>query len=394
MQVAESESICRSMLTATDNDRVAIPTSAFEVSASSGGLEVVDGLADEWRDLCAEAVDDQPFYRPEWIRAHIRTFTPGAQVRAITARMDGRLHLVLPLLEERGTFNKIPVRKLRAPVNCHGGRFDAVRSSGLEGDAAIRATWEYLKDLKGWDLLQFGDTPEGSTVSQLARVAAMDGFRTLCVPDRPNPFIPVPADSELLNQLPRNPKLRSQLRQARHRLAEGGQLKLSRVDTADRESLDRFYKLEVSGWKGRAGTAILRNGSLPFYDEMAHAAARFGYFTLYLLEWKGELLAAHFAFTHRDRCYSPIVTYNEDFRQFAPGHLIISEILRDCATRGIHGYDITGQDQPWKMKWTTEARAVNHHFVFRGTLGSLAHTVGCKLRPAISRFLKRNTEGT
>ncbi len=380
--------LCRFMPTATDN-HTAIPASAFEVSASAGGLEVVDHLADEWRDLCAGAVDDQPFYRPEWIRAHIRTFTPGAQVRVITTRIDGRLRLVLPLLEERGTFNKIPVRKLRAPVNCHGGRFDAVRSPGPEGQAAIRATWEYLRELEDWDLLQLEDTPEGSTVSQLAQVAAMDGFRTLRVPDRPNPYIPVPADPDLLNQMPPNAKLRSQLRQARLRLAAGGQLTLSRVETADRESLDRFYNLEVNGWKGRAGTAILRNGSLPFYEEMAHAAARFGYFSLYMLEWKGELLAAHFAFAHRDRCYSPIVTYNENFRQFAPGHLMVSEILRDCAVRGIHGYDITGQDQSWKMKWTTEAHGVNHHYVFKGRRGSFVHTVGCKLRPAIGRFFRK-----
>src|SRR5208282_5865866 len=129
------------MLTATDNRAADIPVSAFEVTSSRGGLEVVDRLADEWRELCAAAVDDQPFYRPEWIRAHIRTFTPGAQLRVITTRIDGQLQLVLPLLDEKGTFNKIPVRKLRAPVNCHGGRFDAVRGSGPEGNGAVRATW-------------------------------------------------------------------------------------------------------------------------------------------------------------------------------------------------------------------------------------------------------------
>lgn len=352
----------------------------------------MDRLADEWRDLCTESADDQPFYRPEWIRAHIRTFTPGARVRVITARIDGCLRLVLPLLEEQGTFNKIPVRKLRGPANCHGGRFDAVLASGPEGEAALRATWDYLKQLAGWDVLHLHDTPEGSTASQLAEVAAADGFRALCVPDRPNPYIPVARDPELLDRMPPNAKLRSQLRQARNRLAEQGELKFYRVQTADREVLDRFYQLEVSGWKGRAGTAILRNGSHPFYEEMAQAAARFGYFSLFMLEWKGELLAAHFGFTNRDKCYSPIVTYNEKFRQFAPGHLIIAEILRDCASRGIRGYDITGQDQPWKMKWTNQAHGVNHHFVFKGTRGSLAHTVGCKIRPAISRVLRQKAD--
>ena len=286
-------------------------SSSFVVSLQAGGVEVVDRLAEEWRGLCAEAVDDQPFYRPEWIRAHIRTFTPGAQVRLITARLDGRLRLVLPLLEEKGTFNKIPVRKLRAPVNSHGGRFDAIRSSGPEGDAAIRATWEYLKELDGWDLLEFRNTPEGSTVSRLAEEAQVGGFRVLRIADRPNPYIS--AHPQLLSKLPLSSKLRAKLRQVRRKLAEHGSAQLRRVETFDRDALDRFYQMDAGGWKGKEGTAILRNGSQPFYDEMAESAARFGYFSLYLLELKGEIIAGHFSFTYRNRCYSPITSYNEKF---------------------------------------------------------------------------------
>jgi CelD/BcsL family acetyltransferase involved in cellulose biosynthesis len=94
-----------------------------------------------------------------------------------------------------------------------------------------------------------------------------------------------------------------------------------------------------------------------------------------MLEFNGELIAAHFALTYRDRCYSPKVAFNEKYRQFAPGHLIISEMLRDCAARGIRGYDITGQDQNWKMKWTATTLGVNHHFIFKGSLGRLAYKV-------------------
>ena len=72
---------------------------------------------------------------------------------------------------------------------------------------------------------------------------------------------------------------------------------------------------------------------------------------------------------------------------------MVSEILQDCTARGVEGFDITGQDQPWKMKWTSEVRGVNHHFVFKGTLGNLAHTVGCKIRPAISRLLPGRIRG-
>jgi len=376
------------MCTSIHNAAIVAEPSSFSVCAYEGGLDVVDGLAEEWRDLCEQAVDDQPFYRPEWIRAHIRAFIRSPRVLLIAVRLEGRLHLVLPLVEEKGTVGGVPVQKLRAPVNAHGGRFDAVRSRGPDGEAAIHAAWQFLKKLDGWDLLQFRSTLEGSALSQLAAAAGADGFHTIQIPERPSPYVPVPAEPELMNRLPPNSKLRSQLRQARRRLGEQGPLSFCRVETADREALGRFYRLEASGWKGQEGSAILCSAATRcFYDEMADSAARFGYFSLYMLELKDQLIAAHYAFTHRGRCYSPKVAYHEDFKQFAPGHLIVEEILRDCAARGIHGFDITGPNDEWKMKWTSETRAVNHHLIFRGTLGGLAHTLRYRIKPALARLL-------
>jgi CelD/BcsL family acetyltransferase involved in cellulose biosynthesis len=360
------------------------------VSAHRGGVQVVDDLAEEWRNLCATAADDQPFFRPEWIRAHLRAFAPEAKVLLITARIDGRLCLLLPMVEEKQMFSGLPVRRLRSPVNAHGGRFDAVRTLGPDGDAAICAAWKFLKELDGWDLLEFPYTPAGSTIERLIAKAEESGFRTAQVQERPNPYVPVPSDPEFLKQMPLSSRLRTKLRQARRELAEQGSLNLFRVDAADRSALDRFYHLEASGWKGKEGSAIACGiRTRQFYDEIAESAARFGYFSLYMLELNGQLLAAHFALTSANRCYSPKVAYHESFKQFAPGHLIVAEILRDCVMRGIQGFDITGPNDEWKMKWTSETRSVNHHFVFKGAMGNLAYAVRFRLRPTIGRQLLR-----
>ena len=365
----------------------ALPSCLTEVSPAEtvvrgyrGGAELVDQFAGEWRELALEAVDDQPFFRPEWIRAFLRKFCPRGRVLLITVRIGGRLTLILPLVEEIATFSKIPVRRLRAPVNSTCGRFDAVCSAGPERERAIQSAWQFLREFEGWDLLQFRDSLGGSTVSRLAELARLEGFRTAHVPDKPNPYIAIPSDPEHLEKMPQNSKLRSQLRQIRLRLREHGKLTFSRITTADREALERFYKLEASGWKAQRGSCVLNDGSRSFYNEVAEAAAREGYLSLYTLELNGILIAAHISFVHRDRCYSPKVAYNEDYKQFAPGHLIVAEIVRDCAARGIRGFDITGQDQPWKMKWTSEVREINHHFVFKGPMGALAYAVGSRLK--------------
>jgi CelD/BcsL family acetyltransferase involved in cellulose biosynthesis len=383
------------MIRATTESRIELPSSSFVVSAYRGRGEILDQLADEWRELCAEAADDQPFYRPEWIRAYFRFFARRKNIIVIAARLGDRLCLMLPLIEETGTFSKIPVRKFRAPVNSCAGRFDAIYSAGPDGEAAIQATWRYLRELDGWDILQLRDALQGSAVSRLAAAARADGLSTIQIDDKPSPYVPVPTDPELLKQLPVNARLRRQLRQIRREIAEkSSSLKLHRVETADPKALNRFYELEASGWKGQERTAILLYGRKPFLDEVAESAARAGYFTLYLLELDGQLIAGHYGFTHRACYYSVVVAYNESFKEFSPGHLIIDEIVRDCAARGVRAYQTTGQDQEWKMRWTNQVQPLSHHFVFRGRLGNLAYAVESRLRPAVSRLLAgQNKDG-
>jgi CelD/BcsL family acetyltransferase involved in cellulose biosynthesis len=375
------------MTTTIEGSDVDVNSSALVVEGHRGRVEVVDQLADEWRVLCAEAVDDQPFFRPEWIRAYLRAFVPKARLLIVTVRHAGRLLLLLPLIDETATFNKIPVRRLRAPVNSCCGRFDAVRSAAPHGNAAISAAWQYLKGLAGWDILQFRDALDGSTVDHLVDQARADGFRTMQISDKPNPYVPIPKDDALLKQMPPNAKLRSQLRQARKRLDAEGALKFYRLTAAEPGALERFYQLEASGWKGRIGSCALKDGSRQFYDEVAASAAHFGYFSLHMLELDNQLLASHFSFIYRGRCYSPKVAYNENFGRFAPGHLIVDEIVRDCAAHGIYGFDITGQDQPWKMKWTSQTRSIHHYFIFKGTLGKLAYAARIGMKSLTGRLL-------
>jgi CelD/BcsL family acetyltransferase involved in cellulose biosynthesis len=365
-----------------------LPTSCV-VSIHRGGARIVDELADEWRSLCSRSEDDQPFYRPEWIAAYLRAFAPQAKVLIVTARIDGRLCLLLPLLEEKTTLSGVPVRRLRAPVNSHPGRFDFALSPGIDGDAAIKATWQHLRDLNTWDVIEIRDTLQGSSAGRLTATARADEFQTVQVPELPNAYVRLPEDPAEWKHIPHSAKLRSRLRQARRLLGEKGTLKFNRVVTADREALDSFYQLEASGWKGREGSAIAcRPETRQFYDEIAECGARFGYLSLYMLKLSGQLIAAHFSLEYRRRCYSPRIAYDEKFRQFRPGHLIFAEILQDCAARGIHGFDITGPNDEWKMDWATEVLAVNHHFIFnKGVMGRLAYGIRFRLRPAIRRLL-------
>lgn len=366
-------------------------SSSMVAAAHRGGQEVIERWADAWRVLCDEAVDGQPFYRPEWIAAHIRAFTPHAKVVLLTVTSAGKLLFILPLLEEMAFFSGVPVRKLRAPVNGHSCRFDAVRHSSAQGEAAVAAAWDYLQGLRGWDLLEIQDVLEGGTISALALAARKNKFHAVQVPNLTNPYVPIPPDPAGLKKLPVNARLRGKLRSIRREVESHGGTKFLRVEKADQSVLDHFYDLEAAGWKGREGSAIACSPNIrQFYDEISRHAERYGYLCMYTLEFNGELLAAHLGLSHRGRYFSPKVAYNEKLPQYAGGHLIVSEILQDCASRGIAEYDITGVSDEWKMKWTSEARPKFNYYIFRpGLAGSLAHTLRFRIRPALKKLLQR-----
>lgn len=371
-------------------ERAGLPaiSDSMVVTAHRGGVEVIERWADDWRNLCIQSADDQPFYHPEWIAAHIRAFAPKAKVLLLTAISEGRLCLALPLLEERALFCGLPVRRLRAPVNSHSCRFDAVRCRGPVGDLAIHLLWEYLQKLSTWDLIELEGIPIGGTLSALSLAAEAKGFQTAQVSMSPNPYVVIPGESSL-GELPVNKKLRSQLRGIRRDLVKQGQLKLRRFCDANPAALHRFYELESAGWKGAERTAIASTPqNLQFYDEISKAAQRFGYLCMYALELNDRPIASHFGFSYRGRYFSPKVAYDENFRQYAPGHLIVEEILRECASRGIREYDITGQNDDWKTKWTSQTRPQCIQFIFRkGISGRLAHALRFRLRPQLKKML-------
>jgi CelD/BcsL family acetyltransferase involved in cellulose biosynthesis len=134
-------------------------------------------------------------------------------------------------------------------------------------------------------------------------------------------------------------------------------------------ALERLFDLEKSGWKGRTGTAMASaDATRRFYTEIAHAAERLGYLSLYLLEFGQTLVAGHYGLTYKGRYYTPKVAYAESYAVYGPGHIMVDAVLRDCVQRGLHEFDFLGPRMDFKMEWASEERAHSNCYVFRAGL--------------------------
>ncbi|HEY2381247.1 MAG TPA: GNAT family N-acetyltransferase [Terriglobia bacterium] len=339
--------------------------SSETVTAKTGGVEIVESLAEEWRRLCEEGRCNEPFYRPEWVAAYIRAFAQEAKVVVVTARVDGELKAVLPLIEERSYFRGIPIKRLRDAANAHSCRFDIVCAPGSQGEAAVQAIWKFLAERSGWDMMQFSSVPEGSALNSFAQAASSDAFPTERNVSMRSPYLPLTGLGETKDPLvlQSSANFRSIVRRRERQLKSQGTVLLRRVTKADPQMLQRFYDLERSGWKGEEGTAIAcSEQTRQFYDEIAANGERFGYLSLFFLEFDGHPVAGQFGLAHAGRYFMPKIGIDENYSKCGPGHLLIHEIMRNCAENGIREYDFTGPWAEYKAKWTSINRS---HFTVR-----------------------------
>ena len=359
------------------------------VETITGGLELFDRLGDEWREFLDRVQTDSPYWRPEWILASLRAYSPNARVVLITVREQGSLRALLPLVEETGKFAGLPARKLRAPMTTAGVGVDILCAASLNTrGAVIQAVWNAIRNHSRWDVLELPSVIESAAIADLSTLAQRDGHAT---GDWTLPliaFFSIPQGPSALKDLekyPRHPKLRSKVRQRETKLAALGAVRLRRTEKDGAADLQLFYDMEAGGWKGKAKSAIISDPhSRRFFDEIVRQAERFGHLCLYTLELDSKPIAAHIGFTYRGRYWAAKSTYDENYRDYAPGHVIVKAILRDCAERGISEY-VMGVRENWKMEWTQDVRRRTYQCIFnRGIWPRLLYAVRFPMRRKFS----------
>lgn len=373
----------------TGGDSRAAQNSVLTSEIVSGGIEIVDGLEEEWRTLCEE--EAEPFYRPEWVRAYVRAFAPGKTLCIATVRDNGRLVAVLPLIREVGSLGGLPARKLRSAGNVHTYRFDILRSR-IEADAAISAIWDALKRARDWDVVQLERVPIHSGLGRLARLARDDGHPARIMHAMPSPHLVLPdreaGPASILQRT--HAKFRESVQRRMRKLCAQGAVQFVRSRAADSE-LERFYELERSGWKGAHGSAIAsRPATRQFYDEIAREAAKSGYFVLDTLQCAGRTVAMQYGLEYRDRYFLLKSAYDESLAACSPGHLLIHEVLNGLVARGFVGFDMMGYLNQAKRDWAPQLRPHADYYIFsRQPVGRLLYTLRFRVRPALGRALRR-----
>ena len=362
----------------TEIDRVARTTESLRLpEAPDGPLEIVvyettDEIHREWEQL-GERMAAPPFMRRGWFDAWVEAFEPEG-FRIVAARRDGRLVGVLPVVSARGA--------LASATNFHTPIY-----------APLVTDLETLRELVGSALglrrggLDIDYIPlAGATAAVLRELADERGLRSIEIETGRQPYVDTSGCwDEYLATLSR--KHRKEVGRLRRRLEEQGELDL-RLEESSLDALDEGLRIEGSGWKADAGSAIL---SCPqterFYRRIAEWAAAQGWLKLALLRLDGRAIAFDMCLEAGGAMYALKGGFDPELRKFGPGTVLTYESLaRAFVADSVDSYEFLGTDEPYKLVWTDAKRPLGRIQVFATTPSGAARYVARRhLRPAAKR---------
>ncbi|MGE5608962.1 MAG: GNAT family N-acetyltransferase [Bacillota bacterium] len=234
---------------------------------------------------------------------------------------------------------------------------------GRDPERSLAALLDGLRHHRGWDMLELGPMlEETSTLRLLMDQARRAGLRPHICARVEDPVVKLTGSWEqYYSSLSGN--LRSQVKRGEAKLLRHGTLTLEEYcGGPDLDArLDEFFRIESSGWKGRAGTAILNDPlARQFYTRLAHETAPCGWLRLYLLRVGDRCIAADYCLACQGTVYMLKVGYDEDWSYCSPGQVMRKRVLQHLFSSGRDEiYDMLsggGEHRAYKIRWANHLR--------------------------------------
>lgn len=328
-------------------------------------------LVEDWEELAAEAAEPNPFYEHWMLLPAIEAFAD-ADFRCVLVWDNGKLVGLFPMRLQR-RWRSLPIRALRSW--CH--RNMVLCAPLIRAASAARCVDALLKSELA-PVIEFDLVPaEGLFYGVLAEAASAGAC----------PWLVTDAYARAILVRERDPRsrfnsnLKNNLRRWEARLRACGALTPVRLSQGDDIVTwrDDFLRLEASGWKGQAGSALAsREPDRRFVIEVFAEAHRRGRLVITGLDLDGRPLARHVAVTAGDGAICFKIAYDESYAKHAPGIVAEVENVRQfMETSGPRWVDSntsrenTSYGRVWKDRRTVQSVAIGAHGAGRAAVAAL-----------------------
>jgi hypothetical protein len=325
-------------------------------------------LVPQWEALAAEAAEPNPFYEPWMLLPALEAYGAGEDLRCIAVWQDGTLAGLFPMRLER-RWRRLPLRALGSWRH-HNMLLCAPLVRERSAVPCIAALLESgIAPVVEFDWISAG----GRFYGALVEAAGAGGW----------PWLVTDAYERAVLERGRDPRsrfnsnMKNNLRRWQARLAAAGEVRPVRLGPGDDVAAwtEEFIRLEASGWKGRAGTAIAcRDDDRRYITGVFAEAFRRGRLIITGLDLAGRPLARHCMLTAGEGAFTFKIAYDEAHEKSSPGVLAevdnVRQFLEAPGPRWLDSNTArqnTSYGRVWKDRRTVQRVALG-----AGGLGRLA----------------------
>ncbi len=288
------------------------PSGTGTIVETRNDVEALRVLIPDWEALAADAVEPNPFYEHWMLLPALEAYGAGEDFRCIAVWVDGTLGALFPMRLER-RWRHTPVSALRSWRH----------RNMLLGTPLIRAKFAArciaaLLQSKLAPVIEFDwGSAGGPFYGALAEAASAGGL----------PWLVTDAYVRAILVRDRDPRerfnsnMKNNLRRCETRLRAFGKLSPVRLAPGDdvQAWTEEFIRLEASGWKGRAGSALgCRDDDRRFVAEVFGEAFRRGRLLITGLDLDGRPLARHCMFTAGEGSFTFKIENEETYAHCSP----------------------------------------------------------------------------
>lgn len=341
-----------------------------------------------WNSLLARSDMDCPFMTFEWLKLWWESFGSGSEMLVLLLSENGSPAAIVPLMVTTMRRRGIKVRAVQFMANYFSLRSGMIMSPGSERAAGAALDWIMSSGIE-YDLIWLDFIPGGSATQRgLDEHLASRGIRHRKMDGEAAPYIKLDPDWDTYTKR-FSANFRSNVKRMNKAFDKAGPHENTRYSSEGSVGLAMQELLEISKntWKFKDGTAIANDvKKVEFYTNLARLAASLKWLDIWILKLNGAPVAFIYALKYKGTVYGVKTSYHEGYRHLSAGHYILLDTIKRFIEEGFAEYDMMGNDEGYKLRFTPEVKPHYRYAVFGGTLkGKALEFIECRLIPLVKR---------